>query len=131
MLTIGFTSMMGVYMMFYTNNARALLIAQYDWGDNLIMYSLTQASCFGGVSIGAAMGGKFMQRGRRQSMVIFCCVALIGTGFIMVENIYMLLIGRVIQGIARGVTAVAASRLIEETVPLAIFGQCMALNNLF
>ena len=84
-----------------------------------------------GVSIGAGVGGKLIQGGRRKSLVMFILVGMVGTGLIMIENVWVLLLGRIIQGVARGVTAVAANRLIEETVPLAIFGSCMAINNLF
>ena len=59
---------------------------------------------------------------------------LIGaTGVLMclVQNLYMLLLGRVIYGFAVGVTSVGMPRYLDEFVPLRRYSLCIGLYVLF
>jgi MFS family permease len=78
---------------------------------------MISASAIIGVVLGALAGGKFIQYGRRRSMIIFniiSAVALVGCQFL---NLGSICAGRLVFGFCSGVLQVAGVKMLEETVP--------------
>lgn len=80
--------------------------------------TLISASAILGVVLGALAGGKFIQYGRRRSLIIFNIISafsLIGTQFL---NLASICAGRLVFGFCSGVLQVAGVKMLEETVPI-------------
>ena len=56
-----------------------------------------------GLTVGALTGGKVIIIGRRKTMLLMNVVGIVGVAMTLIENLYMLLFGRVIYGLAIGV----------------------------
>jgi MFS family permease len=72
-----------------------------------------------GISIGAIVGGKIIAYGRRKSVLIFDLLGIIGSVLSIIENFYVILVGRLMYGFAAGVLVTACPKIVEETVPSA------------
>lgn len=72
-----------------------------------------------GISIGAIAGGKIIAYGRRRAVLIFDLLGIIGSGLSIINNFYVILIGRLAYGFAAGVLVTACPNIVEETVPSA------------
>ena len=71
-----------------------------------------------GLCMGACFGGKVILIGRRKTMILMNLVGIIGVAMTLVEDIWLLLLGRVIYGLAIGVESVCMPRYLEEYLPL-------------
>ena len=71
-----------------------------------------------GLAAGSMFGGKIIQIGRRRTMLMMNLVGMFGVTMTLFENLYMLLLGRVIYGIAVGVQSVCMPRYLEEYIPI-------------
>ena len=80
-----------------------------------------------GNMIGAGFGGKLIGYGRRRMIIIMAVVGSIGCGLTLCVNFYVLLIGRLLYGMASGVHATAAMRSVDEYVPLKYSGLAVGL----
>lgn len=60
------------------------------------------ASIILGCTIGAAVGGKLMQYGRRLSHFVACAIGILGVSFTLLHSYEMQLVGRLIYGMAAG-----------------------------
>ena len=81
-----------------------------------------------GLASGACCGGKIIRIGRRKTQLIMNCIGVVGVLMcIIVQNLYMLLLGRVIYGFAVGVTSVGMPRYLDEFVPLRRYSLCIGL----
>jgi MFS family permease len=76
-----------------------------------------------GTSIGAGLGGKLMQFGRRRALFIICVAGMVGVllTLISIKRFYVLLLGRIIFGLCNGVTGATVPRFIEEYLPLEYY----------
>ena len=57
--------------------------------------------------------------GRRFSMIVTSLIGSAGVGLTMIENFYVLLLGRVVLGFTSGSQGVIVVRMINEFVPAA------------
>ena len=72
-------------------------------------------------------GGKIILIGRRKTMLLMNLVGSVGVAMTLVQNLEMLLIGRLIYGLAVGVESVCMPRFVEEYVPLRKYSLCIAI----
>ena len=57
--------------------------------------------------------------------MICCCIAITGVLIALVQDFWLIVLGRLIQGLASGIQSVATPRYIEEYVPLQMYGTVM------
>ena len=81
-----------------------------------------------GACIGALSAGYLLNIGRRKALLLTGCVFIIGAVLTQFMNFAMLCISRIIAGLGCGVSLVATSRIIEEYVPLAVYGTASPFN---
>ena len=91
-----------------------------------------------GLTIGAFSAGKIIAIGRRRTLLMCCLIGSTGIGITLIENFYMMILGRTILGFACGIQTVATPRYIEEYVPVHVYSACVGtycfsqnLGNLF
>ena len=80
-----------------------------------------------GLSSGALSGSYFIQMGRRKTQLIFNLIGMFGVAMCMIDNLWMLILGRLIYGFAVGVESVGMPRYLDEVVPLRRYNVCIAL----
>ncbi len=68
-----------------------------------------------------------MQWGRRWALFITCAFGLVGVSFTLLKHFKMQLFGRLIYGVAAGLSSVVSPRFIEEYVPLELCGSCITV----
>ena len=88
-----------------------------------VLLEYGRIKCYFRTGYGALSGGKIIGIGRRKSYLISCCIGIIGSALTVFQNVYALLIGRLILGLACGVMSVVLNRYIEETVPAHMLGK--------
>ena len=80
-----------------------------------------------GLAAGAMFGGKIILIGRRKTMILMNLIGMVGVSMTLIENLWMLLIGRVIYGLAVGVESVCMPRYVEEYLPLHKYSLCIGI----
>jgi MFS family permease len=70
-----------------------------------------------GISIGAIAGGKIISYGRRQAVLIFDLLGILGSALSIIKNFNLICIGRLIYGFSAGVLVTACPKIVEENVP--------------
>ena len=70
----------------------------------------------------AACSGRLVKYGRRNALILSAVLGIIGTGITIYENVWAIIIGRLIYGLSVGIIAIAMPRLMEETVPSNLVG---------
>ena len=75
-----------------------------------------------GCMIGALIGGKAIQIGRRKAAIYWQTLAILGAAITMFGNIPMLCLGRFFCGITAGVLNNVMGKSLDETIPVEIFG---------
>ena len=80
--------------------------------------------------VGAMMGGKLMQIGRRRVQFFNIVIGLVGLGITQKFSYWTLLIGRFLFGLSTGLFSSTATRYMEETVPFPQMGAAynMSIN---
>lgn len=78
------------------------------------------SSIFLGMALGAGIGGKLMQFGRRRALLLISVIGVIGVslGLISITAFYVLLLGRFTSGFCNGLFGATLPRYIEEYLPL-------------
>ena len=79
------------------------------------------------MAAGAFTGGKIIPYGRRLAMIFTSLIGCFGVGLTMIENFYVLLIGRIFFGFATGSQGVIVIRMINEYVPDSIASICFGI----
>ena len=79
------------------------------------------------MAIGALAGGKMIPYGRRLAMILMAIVGSIGVILTLIQNFYVLLIGRVIFGFAAGSQGVIVIRMIDDYAPENLKSICFGL----
>mmetsp|Transcript_22397 Transcript_22397/g.27553 ORF Transcript_22397/g.27553 Transcript_22397/m.27553 type:complete len:158 (+) Transcript_22397:138-611(+) len=118
------------FSMSSANQLATELNSKYGWttdSEKALNQALVGSSIVVGLSCGALCGAKVIPIGRRKTMLIFNVMGVFGVAICMVENFYMLLLGRIIYGFAVGVESVAMPRFLDEVVPLRIYDLCIGL----
>ena len=66
-----------------------------------------------------------MAWGRRRAMILSSVIGIIGVSLTMIENFYVLIIGRIGFGVASGSQATLIIIMINEYVPARHLARCM------
>ena len=109
------------YGMSSANQLAQTFNAKYNWDtkkEQDLHNTLIGSSTILGCTIGAAMAGKIISIGRRRTLLMCCAIGIFGTGLSLIENFYMMILGRTIFGLACGIQTVVTPRYIEEYVPV-------------
>jgi facilitated trehalose transporter len=91
---------------------------------------ISSAAIFGVVT-GSLVGGKFIQRGRRNAIIIFNMLAAVAVGLTMFLSLPMICIGRYFFGFCCGVFSVAGPKMLDETVPIHLSSSFGTATNTF
>jgi MFS family permease len=84
-----------------------------------------------GLSIGSIIGGRAIQKSRRNAIFYFNALAIIGSLICQVMTTPTLCLGRFLCGLAGGVLNVVSSKSIYETVPGELSGLYGNFTNIF
>ena len=120
------------YVLGYLNQMKELLQIKLGWvaesQQEIWLYQTLNGIYNIGACIGAFSAGKLMNNGRRRTLLITGCIFLVGAVLTQFMNIWLLNISRLIAGIGCGISLVTTSRIIEEFVPLAMYGTASPFN---
>ena len=73
--------------------------------------------------MGSISGGVIVKYGRRPIIIIFLCVAIVGTIMSLFLNYPLMCAGRFVNGFASGVLLSANPKLLGETLPMSQIGE--------
>ena len=110
------------------NQMNNLFDTKYGWeskSSQSLHQSLIGSSVVLGMAAGAYFGGTLMKSGRRRAIMLTSISGSIGVGLTMIENFYVLLLGRVIYGFTAGSQAGIVCRMIDEYVPATWQSACI------
>ena len=82
-----------------------------------------------GNTIGALIGGKAIEIGRRKAALYWQLLAIVGAGVTQIGNVPMLCLGRLLSGITAGVINNVMGKSLDDTVPVEVSGQFGTLLN--
>jgi len=91
---------------------------------------ISSAAIFGVVT-GSLVGGRFIQGGRRNALIIFNFLGAIAVTFTMFLSLPMIIIGRYLFGFCCGVFSVAGPKMLDETVPIHLSSSFGTATNTF
>jgi len=74
-----------------------------------------------GITLGATIAGNMMKNGRRTAFLIFPLVAIIGSIMSVIDNYFVMIVGKILFGVGAGVCITVAPRVLEETIPHEYF----------
>ena len=103
------------------NQVGSILEAQFGWEHEVEAKKWNTAissASISGLIIGSFTAGKLLSNGRRKAIILMsliACLSIVPTLFL---NIWAILIGKFIFGIASGTIIVASSIYLNETVPV-------------
>ena len=117
-LLIGLSSMNFGFCMAATGPIIPALRYQLNWDPQAIDLNSTilTTSNIVGMSMGCIFGGDFIKNGRRQTMIQFNVIALMGTVIAMFLNFWQMCCGRFIYGAATGVLMCTTPKMVEEII---------------
>lgn len=67
--------------------------------------------------MGRFFGAWFVQKGRKQCLLTACFIGLVAIAIMMVENVALLIFGRLIYGFSAGLFSAVGGRYVEECSP--------------
>ena len=111
----------------------AILYIETEFGLNDFMKGLVVSAVLIGALIGASMGGTLADRYGRRRMILVAAI-IFGVGAIgtsVTPDVIILIIGRIIVGIAIGMASFIAPLYISEMSPPRIRGTLVTFNQLF
>ena len=71
---------------------------------------------------GSIGGGLIIPMGRRNTLIYFNLFSLISCGLTLIENIHLIIIGKLLFGFSSGVLNVAGPKMLDETCPVHLIG---------
>ena len=104
-LLVGFGNLQAGFAIAGNNQVAPVIKMKFGWteSEGVLKNTLISSSAIFGVVLGALAGGKFIQYGRRKSLIIFnfiSAIALIGCQFL---NLYSICASRLVFGFCSGV----------------------------
>ena len=102
---------------------------RFDWPVDMVA---TYNSIYGQASLpGAALGsfvtGRLLSKGRKLCMIVATLVSIIGILVQLIENMWLIFLGKAITGFSMGMYAAYSGRIFEEFVPWNLYGFVMTL----
>ena len=110
----------------------AILFIKKQFGLQARLEEITVSAVLIGAVIGAAIGGRLADRlGRRKSIIIAAIIFALGSlATAFAPNIFFLILGRIVVGVAIGVASFTAPMYISEVSPVKVRGELVSLNQL-
>ena len=112
-------------------NVQSAIYLQMDdikYTDSDIEFKMIQWVLTGGMVIGAFLGSPMSKLGRWKSIVIMCVIGIVGNVLTFFYTIYpMLLIGKLLSGVAAGGINVFCPKYIMESSPKEVSGSAGAI----
>ena len=104
--------------------------AMNGWtNDQATSWSTTITSItIGGAMIGALFSGNFTKYGKKRMIQIINLILLCSVGICMVNNIYVISVGRFFWGICAGSFTVMCPKFLNEYLPIELKGSFGAIN---
>jgi SP family galactose:H+ symporter-like MFS transporter len=110
----------------------AILFIEQDFALSNLLISIAVSAVLIGAVIGAALGGYLADLVGRRKMILAAAliftVGAIGTAF--TPNVSLLILGRIIVGLAIGIASMSAPLYISEVAPAKVRGSLVSLNQL-
>lgn len=130
--TMGFF-LMGYFMSVINTLQNYLTYVVFQW-DSATATSVTSwlnSSCTIGAGIGAFTGGKLAKTfGRRNSMIFTDILGIVAVILTLITNVPVMMIGRVLGGLAVGINTSLVPTYVQEITPLevkGVAGSCIQL----
>lgn len=110
----------------------AILFIEQDFALSNILVSIVVSAVLIGAVIGAAVGGYMADRvGRRKAILVAALVFILGAiGTAFTPNVFLLIAGRIVVGLAIGIASMSAPLYISEVAPAKVRGSLVSLNQL-
>jgi MFS transporter, SP family, galactose:H+ symporter len=110
----------------------AILFVKKDFGLSSTVEEIVVSAVLVGALIGAAAGGALADRiGRRKTIIIAAVIFAFGAlGTALSPNVEILVVGRIIVGLAIGIASFTAPLYLSEIAPEQIRGRLVAFNQL-
>lgn len=130
MLTISLGMIQFGYMIGSWNAASAAYGKRLGWDEDetttkvMVVQSLTT----GGAAVGALFSGPIAYIGRWKCLIFTNIVVLVGVSLTLVNEFWVLCIGRFIYGLAVGSFSIFCPKYIAETAPIEVKGPAGALS---
>lgn len=111
-------------MVFYDTGSKYRLYNfmryRYDWPPELVAtYDSLLASSHQPTALIACMfTPKLLKSGRLKTMYVSLVISMISVGIQMIDNMWIILLGKTLIGFALGIVITGAGRLIQEYVPV-------------
>ena len=107
----------------------AFMSVRFNWDVDMIP---TYDSIFGsatlpGAAIGSFLGSKLLRKGRRSVLYLTTVIATVAISILMVENMWVILAGRILMGFSMGFLSISTGRFLEEFTPSHLYGPVMTL----
>ena len=104
-LLVGFGNLQAGFAIAGNNQVAPVIKIKFGWSkDDATLYNtMISSSAIIGVVIGALAGGKFIQYGRRKSLIIFNLISALSLILCMFLNLGAICAGRLIFGFCCGV----------------------------
>ena len=127
----GISGMLFGYDTGVISGANKLIKSQFMLSD--FMNGLVVSAVLIGAIIGAFFGGKLADRYGRRNMIIIAAIIFGGSaiGTALSPNVIVLIIGRIVVGIAIGMASFIAPLYVSELSPPKIRGSLVSFNQLF
>ncbi len=108
----------------------ALLFLKPEFGLSALDQEILTSGALAGAALGAGISGRLADRfGRRRIIVFVACAFLVGTlGAAFAHNTSWILIGRIIVGIAIGISSYTGPLYIAEIAPAKTRGALVSFN---
>lgn len=84
-----------------------------------------------GMCIGAITAGQIIGMGRRNLLIVFGIVGLIGTTLTLILNTWVIILGRLIHGFCTGIFMTAGPRMLDESIPTHLLGSFGVYTNIY
>ena len=105
-IVLNLPSFIAGYAVSYSNQVQPCLNAKFKWEtdkEKSFWGSLIGSSVILGFTIGAIISSCFLKNGRRKYIIIASIIAIVGISLCAYLNIYFILFGRMIFGLACGI----------------------------
>lgn len=113
------------YAMLCINRMTEFLTIKYDWPEEMqpLYIAVITGAAIVGLAFGSLASGVLMKRGRKRCMLIACAIGVTGCCIEMIDNFWVISFGRLIYGLACGISAPCIGRYIEEMLPAHLLSQ--------
>lgn len=113
------------YAMMCINRMDEFFNIKYNWPQNMhaLYIAILTGAAIVGLAFGSLTSGVLMKSGRKRCMLIATAIGVTGICIEMIDNFWVISVGRLIYGFACGIYAPCIGRYIEEMLPAHLLPQ--------